>query len=163
LSAYGSYAAVQCSPGDRYRMHLDPSLPLLVAVIAIILLIGLPLHLMRQPQVIGYLLAGVVSGPFGLSLLTDTAFASRLGEYGVVLLLFFAGMEIAPRQLLSMWRVAVIGTLVQVTLSVALILPLGLWLDWPPARIVLPGFVTSLSSTAVIVKLLRDSGDIRQK
>ncbi len=85
-------------------MHLDPSLPLLVAVIAIILLIGLPLQLMRQPQVIGYLLAGIATGPFGFSLLTDTEFASRLGDYGVVSLLFFVGMEVAPRQLLSQGR-----------------------------------------------------------
>jgi len=144
-------------------MHLDPSLPVLVAIIAIILVICLLLQQIRQPQVIGYLLAGIAAGPFGLGLFTDTEFASRLGDYGVVLLLFFVGMEVAPRQLITGWRVAVLGTLAQVVLSVALVLPLGLWLDWPPARIILLGFVTSLSSTAVIVKLLRDSGEIRQQ
>jgi len=144
-------------------MHLDPSLPTLVAIITVVLLIGLTLQLIRQPQVIGYLLAGVAIGPFGFALLTDIEFASRLGAFGVVLLLFFVGMEVAPRQLLSVWRVAVVGTLVQVTLSVAMVLPLGLWLDWPLQRVVLLGFVTSLSSTAVIIKLLRDSGEINHK
>ena len=100
-------------------MHIDPILPTLVAIIAVVLLIGLLLQLTRQPQVIGYLLAGVAIGPFGLSLLTDAALASRLGSFGVVLLLFFVGMEVAPRQLLSGWRIAVVGTLVQVALSVA--------------------------------------------
>ena len=144
-------------------MHLDPLLPTLVAILALVLLIGLSLHLMRQPQVIGYLLAGVAIGPFGFSLLTDTALASRLGSFGVVLLLFFVGMEVAPRQLLSGWRVAVVGTLVQVALSVALVIPVGLWFSWPIERIVLLGFVTSLSSTAVIIKLLRDSGELNLK
>jgi len=144
-------------------MHLDPTFPTLVAIIAVVLLIGLTLQLMRQPQVIGYLLAGVAIGPFGFALLTDIDFASRLGSFGVVLLLFFVGMEVAPRQLMSVWRVAVIGTLVQVVLSVAMVLPLGLWLDWPLQRIVLLGFVTSLSSTAVIIKLLHDSGEINRK
>ena len=51
-------------------MHLDPVLPVLVGMISIILIVGLSFHLMRQPQVIGYLLAGVAIGPFGLGLLT---------------------------------------------------------------------------------------------
>ena len=144
-------------------MHLDPSLPILVAIITVILLIGTSLHLMKQPQIIGYLLAGVAIGPFGFGLFPDTEFATRLGSYGVVLLLFFVGMEVAPKRLLARWRIAVIGTVVQVALSVAMVVPLGLWLDWPLARIVLLGFVTSLSSTAVIIKLLRDSGEINQK
>ena len=144
-------------------MHLDPSLPILVAIITVILLIGTSLHLMKLPQVVGYLVAGIAIGPFGFSLLTDTELAARLGSYGVVLLLFFVGMEVAPKRLISGWRIAVIGTLVQVALSVGLVLPLGMWLDWPLARIVLLGFVTSLSSTAVIIKLLRDTGEIYQR
>ncbi len=144
-------------------MHIDPLLPTMVAIIAIVLLIGLSLQLLRQPQVIGYLIAGVAIGPFGFALLTDTALASRMGDFGVVLLLFFVGMEVAPRQLLSGWRIAVVGTLVQVALSVALVIPIGLWFDWPLERIILLGFVTSLSSTAVIIKLLRDSGELNIK
>jgi CPA2 family monovalent cation:H+ antiporter-2 len=144
-------------------MHIDPLLPTLVAIIAVILLIGLSLQLVRQPQVIGYLLAGIAIGPFGFALLTDAELASRLGSFGVVLLLFFVGMEVAPRQLLSGWRIAVVGTLVQVALSVALVLPIGAWFDWPMERIILLGFVTSLSSTAVIIKLLRDSGELNHR
>ena len=144
-------------------MHIDPLLPTLVAIIAVVLLIGLSLQLLRQPQVIGYLLAGVAIGPFGLALLTDIQFANRLGGFGVVLLLFFVGMEVAPRQLLSGWRIAVVGTLIQVALSVALVIPIGLWFSWPMERIVLLGFVTSLSSTAVIIKLLSDSGELNRK
>ena len=55
-------------------MHLDPTFPTLVAIIAVVLLIGLTLQLMRQPQVIGYLLAGVAIGAFGLTLLTNIDF-----------------------------------------------------------------------------------------
>lgn len=135
----------------------------MVAIIAVVLVIGLSLQLMKQPQVIGYLLAGVAIGPFGLALLTDTELASRLGSFGVVLLLFFVGMEVAPRQLISGWRIAVLGTLAQVALSVVMVVPIGLWFDWPIERVVLLGFVTSLSSTAVIIKLLRDSGEINRK
>ncbi len=144
-------------------MHIDPLLPVIVAILCVVLLIGLSLQLLRLPQVIGYLFAGIAIGPYGLSLLTDGDVIARLGSFGVVLLLFFVGMEVVPRQLLANWRIAVIGTLAQVLLSVALIVPIGLWFDWPIERVVLLGFVTSLSSTAVIVKLLRDSGEINRK
>lgn len=144
-------------------MHIDPSLPGLVAITALILLIGLVLQLARQPQVVGYLLAGIAIGPYGFALLTDIELASRLGGFGVVLLLFFVGMEVVPRQLASVWRVAVIGTLIQVVLSIALVAPIGLWFDWPLKRVVLLGFVISLSSTAVIIKLLQDTGELGRK
>ena len=144
-------------------MHLDPLLPVLVAILGVVFIIGLILHLVKQPQVIGYILAGIAIGPFGLAIFTDIDFASRLGSFGVVLLLFFVGMEIAPKQLLAGWRVAVIGTFIQVILSIFMILPLGLFLDWPLERVVLLGFVVSLSSTTVIIKLLRDTGELEQK
>jgi CPA2 family monovalent cation:H+ antiporter-2 len=144
-------------------MHIDPSLLSLVYIIAIVLMIGLVLQLLKQPQVLGYLLAGIAIGPFGLALFTDAEIAARLGSYGVVLLLFFVGMGVAPKQLASGWRIAVIGTLVQVALSVAMVVPIGLWLDWPIERTVLLGFVISLSSTAVIIKLLSDTGEIKGK
>jgi CPA2 family monovalent cation:H+ antiporter-2 len=144
-------------------IHLDPMLPLLVAIMGLILLIGLVFQLARQPQVIAYLLAGIAIGPYGLALMTDTELAARLGNFGVVLLLFFVGMEIVPAKLLSGWRVAIIGTVIQVALSVAMVLPLGLFLDWPIERVVLLGFVTSLSSTAVIIKLMQDSGEIHSR
>ena len=144
-------------------MHLDPTLLTLVYTIAVVLMIGLVLQLLKQPQVLGYLLAGIAIGPFGIGLFTDAEIAARLGSYGVVLLLFFVGMEVAPKQLATGWRIAVIGTLVQVALSVAIVVPIGLWLNWPIGRTVLLGFVISLSSTAVIIKLLTDTGEIKGK
>lgn len=146
----------------RKGMHLDPLLPVLVATTVVILTVGLLLQLFKQPQAIGYLLAGILIGPHSLSLFTNTELVSRLGGFGVVLLLFFVGMDVAPRKIASVWQVAVIGTLIQVTLSVAMVLPLGLWLEWPLKRVVLLGFVTSLSSTAVIIKLMQDSGEIHK-
>jgi len=144
-------------------MHLDPSLPILVAILGVIFTIGLFLHFFKLPQVIGYILAGVAIGPFGLQIFTDIDLISRIGSFGVVLLLFFVGMEVAPKQLLTGWRIAVIGTLIQVVLSILLILPLGLFLEWSLQRVVLLGFVVSLSSTTVIIKLLSDSGELNQK
>ena len=144
-------------------MHLDPLLLTITVIICIVTFVGLLLQLVRQPQVIGYIFVGIIIGPFGFDFISEVDFAARLGSFGVVLLMFFVGMEIVPHQLLSGWRIAIIGTLLQVSISVLLIWMVGIWFDWPMARIVLLGFVTSLSSTAVIVKLLRDSGEILRR
>jgi len=137
-------------------MHLDPIMPYLVGAILVILVLGLILRSIRQPYVIGYLIAGIALGPHGIALVQDEALLSRLGAIGVVLLLFFIGMETAPKKLIDNWKVAVIGTLLQIAISVGCVWPLGSYLNWPIERIVLIGFVISLSSTAVVLKLLQD-------
>ena len=88
-------------------MHLDPLLPPMMGIIAVILILGLFLQAFRQPQLVGYLLTGIIIGPDGLSLVTDHATIEHLGAVGVTLLLFFIGMEVSPYQLLRGWRVAV--------------------------------------------------------
>jgi len=135
-------------------------LPPLVGIILIILATGLLLQRFRQPQLIGYLIAGVVIGPSGLGLLTDHAMTEHLGAAGVTLLLFFIGMEVSPHQLVRGWRIAVLGTLFQTLVSVGCVWLIGNWLGWAASRIVLLGFVISLSSTAVVLKLLKDRGEL---
>jgi len=137
-------------------MHLDPILPSLVGAVLVVLLLGLALRSVRQPYVIGYLIAGILLGPHGLALMEDQILLDRLGAIGVVLLLFFVGMEVSPRKLIDSWKVAVIGTLLQILISVGCVWPLGLFLEWPVERTVLIGFVISLSSTSVVLKLLQD-------
>ena len=137
-------------------MHLDPMMPYAVGAILAILVLGLLLRSIKQPHVVGYLIAGVILGPHGIALVQDEVTLGRLGAVGVVLLLFFIGMEASPRKLLENWKVALIGTLLQVIISIGCVWPLGVYLDWPLERIVLIGFVISLSSTAVVLKLLQD-------
>lgn len=141
-------------------MHLNPIMPLLAGVALAILLIGLISRRLQQPYVVGYLLAGVLLGPYGLGLMTDEAVLSQLGAIGVVLLLFFIGMEISPQRLMANWKVPVFGTLLQILISIGCIWLLGIWLQWPFPRIVLLGFVISLSSTAVVLKLLQEWGEL---
>jgi CPA2 family monovalent cation:H+ antiporter-2 len=141
-------------------MHVDPLIPPLVAVITVILILGLLLQTFRQPQLVGYIVAGIVIGPAGLGIVTDIELIGHLGAIGVTLLLFFVGMEVSPAQLASGWRIAIVGTLLQVMVSVLCVASIGAWLDWSLARIVLLGFVISLSSTAVVLKLLKDRGEL---
>lgn len=141
-------------------MHLDPILPKVVAAAFVVLLVGMVLRRLKQPHVVAYLVAGMVLGPHGLDLLTDTAVAARIGEFGVVLLLFFVGMEVSLPRLVANWKVAIIGTALQIGLTVAILWGLGRWLGWPVGRSVLLGFVVCLSSTAVVVSMLREWGQL---
>jgi monovalent cation:H+ antiporter-2, CPA2 family len=142
-------------------MHLDPLLPLIVGVIAVVLIIGMLLQYFRQPQLVGYIITGVLIGPTGLAIVNDIALIEHLGAIGVTLLLFFIGMEVSPRQLVSGWRIAIFGTFFQIVISVATSWFIGILLDWTASRIVLLGFVISLSSTAVVLKLLKDSNELK--
>lgn len=137
-------------------MHLDPILPAAVAALIITLLIGVVLKRMKQSQVVAYLLAGIVMGPGVLGLFADQEVISRLGSLGVVLLMFFVGMEVSPRRLANNWKLAIVGTLLQILVSVGVVWLLGQWFEWSLPRILLLGFVISLSSTAVVLKLLQD-------
>ncbi|MDF1562438.1 MAG: cation:proton antiporter [Deltaproteobacteria bacterium] len=141
-------------------MHLDPYLPKVVGAALLVLVLGMILRRLRQPHVIVYLLAGVLLGEHGLEIFAEPAVAARLGDFGVVLLLFFFGMEVSLPRLVANWKVAIGGTLLQILASVGLVLALGAFLDWPLGRSVLLGFVISLSSTAVVISILRSRGQL---
>ncbi len=143
-------------------VYMDPAiLPLVVLAIAIVV-VGLVLKRLRQPHVVGYILAGVLIGPFGLAVVTDYASMARVGAFGVLLLVFFIGMELPLRSLITHWRAPILGTALEIMVSVVCVWPLGAALGWTPKRIVFLGFVISMSSTAVILNILRDRGELNE-
>jgi CPA2 family monovalent cation:H+ antiporter-2 len=135
-------------------MHMHPLLPSLVAAISAVLIVGFFVRRFGQPHVIAYLLVGIVLGPFVLDLFEEEPIA-LVGEIGVIVLLFFVGLEVDLPRLATGWKVSVFGTILQVAVSTAAVAGVGYWLDWPMARIVLIGFAISLSSTALVVTMLR--------
>jgi CPA2 family monovalent cation:H+ antiporter-2 len=141
-------------------VHLDPVLPGFVGLVFILLILALAASAIRQPVIFGYLLGGLLIGPSVLGLVDDVEMVERLGAVGVVLLLFFIGLEVSPRALAANWQVAVVGTVLQVALTTALVCGFGALLDWPLGVRLLLGFVVSLSSTAVVLKLLKDWGEL---
>jgi len=144
-------------------MHYDPFMLKIVGGLLGILGVVFVSRALRQPHVVGYLFAGILLGPHGLALLTEPATLSRIGQIGVLLLLFFIGMENNPRELLTRWKITFIGTAVQIAASVGCIWLLGDWLGWGAPRIVLLGFVVSLSSTALVLNYLRETGQTGAK
>jgi CPA2 family monovalent cation:H+ antiporter-2 len=142
---------------------MDPALPTVVLFTLIVLLLGLLMRILKQPSIVAYILAGIVLGPHVLSLITDQDLVTRLGEFGVVILLFFIGMEVVPEKLIASWKISIIGTFFQIFLSILLVWFVGHQLLWPFSRILLLGFVVSLSSTAVVLNLFSQTNELATK
>ena len=139
-------------------MHLDPIIVPITVVALIVLTIGIVLKRLKQPYLVAYLLAGICVGPYGLQVIVEQEILSRLGSLGVDLLLFYVGLEITLAQLKANWRVTFLGTLIQIGMSTICVGVLGMLLGWKPDRIILLGFVISLSSTAVVLRMFAGMG-----
>lgn len=135
-------------------LGLEPHIFSIVLLGFLVLAALVLLEALRQPSVVAYLIAGAIAGPYALGLVTDIALLETLGAIGVVFLMFFIGTEIAPRTLAKNWNTVFIGSLLQITLTVLVMLFMGHLFSWSFERALLLGFVITLSSTAVVVKLL---------
>lgn len=142
-------------------MHGHEALTALAIVVLAALACGMAMTRIRQPAVVGYILAGVLLGPSVLGLVRNRESVQFLAELGVLMLLFLVGMELSIRSFKSVWRVASWATLIQIGGSLAIMLLLAPLFDWPLALAVLLGFVVALSSTAVAIKMLEDSGELK--
>lgn len=139
----------------------DPNLYKFVLLGLIIISLGVILRYFRQPYVVAYILAGVMMGDHGFQIITDKELITAMGEIGLILLLFFIGMETSLPNLIKKWKLALIGTGLQVIGSVLLVALIGYFFDWQMNRIIVLGFMISLSSSAVVIKLLQDSGELQ--
>ncbi|MBU1567576.1 MAG: cation:proton antiporter [Proteobacteria bacterium] len=120
---------------------------------------GLLMQRLRQPLILGYLLAGVVLGPYtgGLTV-TDTHDIELLAEIGVALLLFALGLEFTLKDLKPVKYIALLGTPIQILLTIGLGLAIGLLFGWEWRASLWFGAMISLSSTMVILKTLMNQG-----
>ncbi len=111
-------------------------------------------------SVLGYLAAGLAIGPFGVGLFSDPMAILNAAELGVVMFLFIIGLEMQPSRLWAMRRDIFGLGLAQVLLSMGLLSLVGLALGYPfaPALVAGTGFV--LTSTAIVMQMLEERGDI---
>jgi len=124
---------------------------------------GALMQRLKQPPVMGYILAGAILGPTGAGVVENREFISLLAELGVLMLLFLIGMELSLRAVRDVWRVALATTAVQIALGLGAMSALGAIFDWPLPRTILLGFVVALSSTAVAIKMLEEIGELRTR
>ncbi|NTW78344.1 MAG: sodium:proton exchanger, partial [Syntrophaceae bacterium] len=118
---------------------------------------------LKLSPIIGYLIAGIMVGPFTPGVVVNRTIAEQFAEIGVILLLFGIGLRFHLRELTAVWRVAVPGALIQSTLStvaLALILRLIGW-SWTSGLIL--GIAISVASTVVMAMVLAEWHDLHSK
>src|SRR5262245_21654355 len=118
----------------------------------------------RQPLILGYVLGGILIGPFtpGPSV-SDLHTFELFAEIGVVLLMFSIGVEFSLRDLLRVKGVATLGGPLGILLSIALGVGTAAVIGWPLLQGAIVGIVVSVASTMVLARLLMDSGQLRTR
>lgn len=114
----------------------------------------------KVPTLVGYLLTGMLAGPFLLNLIHSPHEIDLMAELGVIILMFTIGMEFSLKHLLKIRRVVFLGGFLQLTLTafVSMFIALAYNMDWRGALFI--GFLTALSSTAVVLKILQQRSEI---
>jgi len=139
------------------------NLPLLQDLL-LVLLASVPIafifNLLRLPTIVGFMITGVLIGPYGLRLIRDVHAIELLAEIGVVLLLFTIGLEFSLRRILEMKRTVLLGGGLQVILTTLLASALAYLLGRPVNQAIFFGFLFALSSTAIVLKSYIDRAEI---
>jgi len=118
------------------------------------------LNTIKLPSILGYLILGVAVGPLGLGVIKDTHITAELAEIGVVLLLFTIGLEFSLPKLLSLRRFVFLYGGLQVSLTLLLTTLAAQALSIPLSQAIIIGAVSSMSSTAIVSKLLKEQDEL---
>jgi CPA2 family monovalent cation:H+ antiporter-2 len=131
----------------------------IIIIIVFGLAAGLLFNMIKLPPIIGYIIAGIVIGPFtgGISV-SDIPRIELLAEIGVALLLFSIGLDLSFRELKDVRNIAIIGTVIQIILCIILGLIFGYFMNLPLNVSLVFGMIISLSSTMVVLKVLMSRG-----
>jgi len=136
---------------------------LMPALVSIVLLSALLLFVCQYfniPGIVSFLLIGILAGPYGLGIITDQASIETFGEVGIILLLFTIGLEFSFEKLLRSWRIVIIGGLLQLVTTIIAITFVANVLGVPFTAAVVFGFIVSLSSTAIVMKILQERREV---
>ena len=137
-----------------------PFLRQLIIVLAATISIVFVFQKLRLPTIVGFLLAGVIIGPNGLQLITSLSQVETLAEIGVVLLLFSIGLEFSFETIVSVQRRVIWAGLLQVGLTILLVLALTRFFGLSIEIGIFYGFLLSLSSTAIVLRIYNDRREI---
>jgi monovalent cation:H+ antiporter-2, CPA2 family len=139
-------------------LHFLQSLCILLAVSAIIVFV---LGKLKIPSIVGFLVAGLLMGPSGLHIIQNTRQIETLAEIGVVLLMFAIGLEFSLKNLMTLRRHVFGAGSIQGILTIVFVAMLSYFLlDQSLNRALFDGFLVSLSSTAIVLKMLLDRAEI---
>ena len=141
-------------------MHPIPFLREFVIIMAAAVVVVLGCHRLRIPPVVGLLITGLVIGPSGLKLIADRDIVDVFAEIGIIFLLFTIGLEFSLERLKEVRRAFFAGGTGQAIGTVLLVAAIAVAAGLGAGRAIFFGFLVALSSTAVVLKLYAERGDL---
>jgi CPA2 family monovalent cation:H+ antiporter-2 len=136
--------------------HAPPLVSTLAIGLVLAFSFGVLAHRFKLPPLVGYLLAGIVIGPFTPGLVADQNIANQLAEVGVILLMFGVGLHFSLKDLLSVRGIAIPGALAQGLVATPLGMAVGWALGWPLSAGIIFGVALSVASTVVLLRVLQE-------
>lgn len=136
-----------------------PLLREIVIIFGLAILVILACHRLKIPAIVGFLLTGVLAGPHGLGFIKAVHDVDFLATIGIVLLLFTVGMEFSLKKIFEYRRYFLIGGTAQVLITVIAGTAIALLINRPLGESIFLGFLLSLSSTAIILRLLNETSE----
>ncbi len=132
----------------------------IVVIFALSTLVNFVFTRLKIPTVVGYLLTGILAGPYLLGLVQGEHEIETLAEIGVILLLFTIGMEFSLKHLLKIRKIVFLGGLLQVSVTAGLFYVASIFYDLTWQTGIFIGFLSALSSSALVLKLLQERSEL---
>ena len=136
--------------------HNTPLISTVVVGLVLAFILGTLAHRIRVSPLVGYLMAGVLMGPFTPGYVADQNIANELAEIGIILLMFGVGLHFSLKDLLSVRKIAIPGAIVQITVATLLGIGMGRLLGWPIGGGLVFGLALSVASTVVLLRALQE-------
>ncbi|GAB3745103.1 YbaL family putative K(+) efflux transporter [Lysobacter olei] len=137
-------------------MHHTSLIAILVAGFVLAFIFGALAQRLRLSPLVGYLIAGIVAGPFTPGFVGDQTLAPQLAEIGVILLMFGVGLHFSMRDLLSVKAIALPGAVAQIAVATVLGWAMARMLGWSHGAGVVFGLSLSVASTVVLLRALEE-------
>ncbi len=136
--------------------HNTPLISTVVVGLVLAFILGVVAQRIRVSPLVGYLLAGVLMGPFTPGYVADQKLANELAEIGIILLMFGVGLHFSLKDLLSVKNIAIPGAVVQIAVATLLGIGLGEALGWGLGGGLVFGLALSVASTVVLLRALQE-------
>jgi len=133
-----------------------PLIATIVGSIVLAFVFGTLANKLRMPPLIGYLIAGIVVGPYTPGFVADGHLAQELAEIGVILLMFGVGLHFSLKDLLAVKTIAIPGALLQIVFATLMGMGLTWTIGWPLGQGIIFGLALSCASTVVLLTALQE-------
>ncbi|WP_264272984.1 YbaL family putative K(+) efflux transporter [Duffyella gerundensis] len=136
--------------------HTTPLITTIVGGLVLAFVLGMLAQRLRISPLVGYLLAGVLAGPFTPGFVADTNLAPELAELGVILLMFGVGLHFSMKDLMAVKAIAIPGAIAQIVVATLLGWGLAWSMEWPIMTGLVFGLCLSTASTVVLLRALEE-------